>query len=811
MEKRFSFWNILFLLCVIFSSVPLIGQPENNGGETGAEKTKNGNGTETKEQEQPVSKEQETIAEKRRKFLESGQINVIGAKDDDMKKIPGSANVVGKKILKETNPIDSMEALRRVPGATIRYQDAVGLTPNIAFRGVSNEESRKTLILEDGVFTSLSPYGQPESYFIPQIDRMERVEVVKGSGSILFGPTTLGGIVNFVTRKPPEKPTLNLKLIGGTNGYASNLLQYGGTAQSTNTAYDVSYLHTQGNGFRDYQGFNVNDFNVKLMQKIGDKDTVFLKYQMYQQDSQATYLGLTEGLYWKNPKTNPARFDRKHVERQAAVIGHDHSFNDNWKLITRSYWTNVGFQFKQESYSYNNANEIGLPTPPTNNVFAVYAPSPLGNRPGDVIYMQNTTPNRHQFFRTGGLETKLEGKFTLLGFENEISVGARAHYETVNAAYNQFPYPTMDQGLTTQQQTRNAKAYATYVQDSIKLTDRFKMIPGVRYEYISQGVYTHRKFATSTDVAYGLASSVGQNILVNQANETYTKVVLPGFGLTYDLTERFMWFAGAHTAFSPPSFSTILNPSLGLGYKLNAERSNNYETGFRGNITRYFYTQVSTYALFFSNQIVNTNEAGSSIGAVPINAGRSVNRGVESNFVFDFGKFADSRWEVPLEVAYSYTRAVSTTYVPVGTVQNSDGTVSVTNQPLFSVNSAGNTIRVNTNGHYLPYVPMHTFIGAIGFKSPRGFYARLEYQYFDKQYSDLQNTKNQSTDGSQGVVPSYGIWNADFGYEAPGGRWSVFINGKNLEDRVYISGRLPVGIQQGPYRQINIGATLKLD
>ncbi|TGJ99702.1 TonB-dependent receptor [Leptospira semungkisensis] len=792
------------LILLVFVFIPfsfLLSQPnDSNNGSSDEDTSK-----------KETSPSEESVNEKRRRFLESGQINVIGSKDDDIKKIPGSASVIGKKILKETNPIDSMEALRRVPGATIRYQDAVGLTPNIAFRGVSNEESRKTLILEDGVFTSLSPYGQPESYFIPHIDRMERVEVVKGSGSILFGPTTLGGIVNYVTRKPPEKPTFNAKVIGGMNGYASGLLQYGGTSQATNTAYDISYLHTQGNGFRDYQGFKINDFNIKLMQKIGEKDTVFLKFQSYNQDSQATYLGLTQGLYWKNPKINPAKYDHKAIDRQAAVIGHDHTFNDNWKMITRAYWTNVGFKFRQESFSYNSQTDFGFASRPPDNAFGVYAPGLIGNQAGDVIYMLDSTPNRNFFFKTGGLETKVEGKFVTFGIEHEIAFGARVHSENVNAANNVFPYPNMTQGITTQQQNRNSRAFATYVQDSIKVTGKFKVIPGVRYENIHQNVYTHRRLATSADVVSGAASSVGQTLLVSEANDSVTRVVLPGIGLTYDITERFMWFSGAHTAFSPPTFSTLQNPAVGIGYKLSAERSNNYETGFRGNITRYFYTQVSTYALFFSNQIVNTNEAGSLTGAVPINAGKSVNRGVESNFVFDFGKFYQSRWEVPLEITYSYTKAISTTYQPIGTVQNADGTVSVTNQPQLAINSSGNVIKVNTNGNYLPYVPMHTFIGGIGFKSPQGFYARMEYQYFDKQYSDLQNTKNQSTDGSQGVVPSYGIWNADFGYEVPGGRWSFFVNGKNLQDRVYISGRLPVGIQQGPYRQINIGFTLKLD
>ena len=130
-------------------------------------------------------------------------IHVIGNKKEDLKKIPGSAYIIDKKYLEEASPTDPMEALRRSPGASVRFQDAAGLTPNIGFRGVSNEESRKTLILEDGILTSLSPYGQPESYYSPSIERMERIEIIKGSGSILFGPNTIGGIVNFVTKRPP--------------------------------------------------------------------------------------------------------------------------------------------------------------------------------------------------------------------------------------------------------------------------------------------------------------------------------------------------------------------------------------------------------------------------------------------------------------------------------------------------------------------------------------------------------------------------------------------------------------------------------
>ncbi|PJZ68236.1 TonB-dependent receptor [Leptospira perolatii] len=815
LSNRFLFLLLFLILPIaIFPQEPNEGNPtqdspKNGKTETnGNEETPNGKTTGNGNGQNGSGKKEESLEEKHRRFLEAGQINVIGSKDDDLKKIPGSANVIGPKVLKESNPVDSMEALRRVPGATLRYQDAAGLTPNIAFRGVSNEESRKTLILEDGVLTSLSPYGQPESYYSPQLDRMERVEIIKGSGAILFGPSTLGGIVNFVTRKPPVKPTFDMKVIGGNNGFFSTFMQYGGT--QGNTGYDVSYLHKEGKGYRDFQGFRVDDFYGKLVHKLGEKDTISLKVGHNDQDAQSTYLGLTQGLFWANPRINPAKYDRKILTRDSIVISEEHSFSKDWKLVSRLYGTNATRNWQRQDWSYNNLDEFGRPALPPGDTFAIFAPRPIGNRPGDVIYMRNSSPQRNQFFRTGGVELRLEGTFRTFEIKHELIFGSRAHYEDSEVRFVQVAYPFLDKGFTTTSQMRMSRAYSAYIQDTISLTEKFKVIPGVRYEHITQGVYNTRRPATAKDVLDGRAGTEGDIILVQLGGETYTKILLPGMGLTYDLTRDFVWFAGAHTGFSPPTFSTAISPS-GADYRLKAEQSNNYETGVRGNITRYFYMQTAVFAMYFQNQIINTSEVGAEAGSRPVNSGKSIHRGVENSFAFDFGKFSGSRWEVPLEINYTYLDARSVTYVGIPTVTNADGSVTIQNRPSMELDANGNILKVDTNRNILPYAPRNTFLVSLGCKSPIGVFARAEYQYFDKQFSDLQNRKNESADGNSGVIPAYGIVNANMGYEAPGGKWSVFINAKNLQDRHYISGRLPIGIQQGPYRQINIGVSFKFD
>ncbi|MCB1178761.1 MAG: TonB-dependent receptor, partial [Leptospiraceae bacterium] len=510
-------------------------------------------------QDDPPSKKdtkptKEEMMKKWEEMSKKTSINVIGDGKDSLKKIPGSATLIDKKTLEETQPIDAMEVMRRVPGASIRYMDSAGLTPNISFRGVSNEESRKTLFLEDGVLTSLSPYGQPESYYFPNIDRMERVEVVKGSGSILFGPSTIGGIINFVTRKPPLTPKFTNKTIGGENGYFSNLMQYGGTWGKT--AVDVSYMHKKGNGYRDYNAFHANDIYMKLIHQFNDSHTVTMKIGHNDQKAQASYHGLTQGLYWKNYRINPARFDRKEVSRDSIVLGHEFQISENNKLITKAYATGARRDWQREDFGYNNLNQFGRASiPPATDLFATYAPGPIGNRPGDIMYMRGTAPMRNQGFSTAGIETKLESKFTLLEMTHELDVGLRAHGERnkINFKQNYSPlnYPFVRDGFPYSQQNRAIRAYAAYIQDRISITQKFKIIPGVRYEYVSQGVYTTRRKSTARDVTQNLAARVGDVIFVDKGTESYTKIALPGFGVTYDITNSYTWFAGAHKSFSP--------------------------------------------------------------------------------------------------------------------------------------------------------------------------------------------------------------------------------------------------------------------
>ncbi len=142
--------------------------------------------------------------------------------------------------------IGANEVFRNVPGVNVRDEEGQGLRPNIGIRGLDPTRSRKVLMLEDGVPIALAPYGEPELYYNPPIDRMKRIEILKGSGSILFGPQTVGDVINYITRQPPRIPTFSARIQGGSNDFYSGLFSYGGTWGDVGVDGQLTDIHQKG-------------------------------------------------------------------------------------------------------------------------------------------------------------------------------------------------------------------------------------------------------------------------------------------------------------------------------------------------------------------------------------------------------------------------------------------------------------------------------------------------------------------------------------------------------------------------------------
>src|SRR5688500_4964771 len=143
----------------------------------------------------------------------------IAGSHERLRRIPGSVAVVDRETLEDSAVMTTNEALRKVAGVHVRDEEGFGLRPNIGIRGLNPTRSSKVLLLEDGIPFTYALYGDNASYYHPPIDRFERLEVLKGGAQIAHGPQTVGGVINYLTPRPPAQPTGSLTVTGGNRSY----------------------------------------------------------------------------------------------------------------------------------------------------------------------------------------------------------------------------------------------------------------------------------------------------------------------------------------------------------------------------------------------------------------------------------------------------------------------------------------------------------------------------------------------------------------------------------------------------------------
>ncbi len=142
------------------------------------------------------------------------------------------------------------QVLAKVPGIHIWENDASGIQIGIAARGLSPNRSWEFNVRQNGYDIAADPFGYPEAYYNPQLQAVQRIEVVRGQGALQYGPQ-FGGLVNYILRngsdinKPCEFET---QQTAGSNNLINSYNAIGGKKGKVN--YYSFYDHRNGDGWR---------------------------------------------------------------------------------------------------------------------------------------------------------------------------------------------------------------------------------------------------------------------------------------------------------------------------------------------------------------------------------------------------------------------------------------------------------------------------------------------------------------------------------------------------------------------------------
>jgi Fe(3+) dicitrate transport protein len=693
------------------------------------------------------------------------EITVIGSKRAALQRIPGSAELVGQETLLRTAPIAADEVFRKIPGVNVQSEEGMGMRANIGIRGLSPDRSRTVLMLEDGVPIALNPYGEPEMYYTPPIERMERIEVVKGSGSIVFGPRTIGGVVNYVTPNPPLAPIARADLQAGAGGFARVLASYGGTWG--NAGSYTSLLHRRAD---DISGLNfrVSDLTSKLAFDTGERSRLGAKVGIYDETSNSTYVGLTEAMFAENPHQHPASDDLLHVRRLAASATHDLVLGRGATLRTTGFGNTTFRNWSRQNFSRTDG--------------------------GTTLTFQPGTGNRDRSFEVLGLEPRLQWNHRPFGIRNETDAGVRVLREKAYDGFTMGTTGTARNGTLRDYEVRTGMAYSAYLQNRFFLHgETVQVVPGVRFESFDYERHIQVARVERIHPQTGARTFLPENVDVRKGDDV--SAVIPGIGLTWNPSQRVTLFGGAHRGFAPPRVKDAMVVSQEpvapeeapiaevVSLQLDAERSINSELGIRSRPFDGVSMEATAFMLDFSNQIIAPSlSAGSAAGADLANQGETTHRGFESSLSVDVGILAG--WPVSL-VAEARNTLVRSEFAA----------------DRFMVAPGGDT--VNVKGNRLPYSPEHTWTLGLALEHRGGVGIRVDGTRVGDQYGDNFMTVQADPTGRRGLIPAYTVWNVAASYPVAG--TTLFGTIKNVRDETYIASRRPDGIKAGLPRMLQLG------
>ncbi len=683
------------------------------------------------------------------KYLSDVTVVGRGSKTDyqQMPEIVGTNIYAGKKnalivldnVQGNVSNNSMRQVLAKVPGIHVWESDPSGIQIGIAARGLSPNRSWEFNIRQNGYDISADPFGYPEAYYNPQLQAVQRIEVVRGAGALQYG-AQFGGMVNYILRNGSEinkKIEFETQQTVGSNGLFNTYNAIGGHSKKIH--YYSFFDHRNGDGYRANSRFN-------------------------------TDAGFGSVTYSFSPKmTLTAELMHSHIRSQQAGGLTDIQFEENTRQSLRSRnwfditWTNPALILNVQINHHTLWNTKLFATIGNRNSVG-YLPA-AGIVATDSINPATGTYNKRALnkdqYRNLGLESRIINDYALAGMKNTISGGIRLYAGRTHrlADPNNKPTGSTGTGYELTQigpylrdisfESRNG---AAFVENIFRITTKLLLIPGIRYEWLEGR-------ANGQDV-----NGAGTPLALQRVTKS-RGFVIAGVGAEYHVNKNTECYANYTQAYRPIQFANLQAPPTTNLIDANLQDSKGYniDLGYRGKIKSYLQFDVSFFYLQYNNRVGNVAVSSTSGNYTLVtNVGASTSKGVES-----YAEISLLRVLQPKESKASI--------IVFGSYSFLDASYS------------SNHKDANTKGKKVENAPANIFRGglSVGFQD---FLITGQLSYTDKTFSDANNTVAPSSNGNNGLIPSYHIADLTAAYKiSPQIKLKAGIN--NVFDAKYFTRR----------------------
>lgn len=260
------------------------------------------------------------------------------------KEVASSYTIITAKDIETHQYQTIIDALKSVPGLSVAQSGSTGTLTSIFSRGAS---SNQTLVQINGIAINdpSSPGGAANIASIP-LDNVERIEIIRGPQSALYGSQAMGGVVNIITKSGTREPVTSLRIEGGTLGTLNTSASTGGHAASTDYFFSMTREATKGSDATpsrlhgaqgsERDGNEVHSGSAALKTRLNDtlSASTFLQYS----DADTDFDSDGMDAFFANTYQNPdSKLRSKKLLTNASLDG---SFHDGqWAPTLRIGYT----------------------------------------------------------------------------------------------------------------------------------------------------------------------------------------------------------------------------------------------------------------------------------------------------------------------------------------------------------------------------------------------------------------------------------------------------------------------------------------
>jgi iron complex outermembrane receptor protein len=537
----------------------------------------------------------------------------IGTRTDTpLRDIPASIQVVPQQIIEDQQATRLIDVLQNVPGVA-----QAGVSP----RTFSNVFTIRGFNASGNILINGLP--DPNAQAVSFGANIERVEVLKGPASVLFGQGQLGGAVNLVTKQPLSEPFYSIDASIGSYGFYRGAVDLSGPLNQERTVlYRLNASAQTTESFIDFYEQQRYLLAPVLSWQISDRTQLTLEAEYSRIEGPFDFGIPAEGSVLPNPNGEISRNrfvsepDIDNSQNRAFRVGFDlnHRFSDNWQM--RSVFRTSLLRLDREIVFPESLEDDGRTL---NRGFS-------RQDYNDNIYNLDTYFTGQ--LTTGSIQHELVAGINLFrqDTDNINLLGSIAPLDVFNPVYGASPSAVE----TSSDLTNRTQQLGVYVQDLVSLTDNLKILLGGRFDIASQD------FENFTDSIEDFSQE-----------EAFS----PRVGIVYQPIEPISLYASYSRSFQQAT--SVFSPA-----EAEPERGTQYEVGVKADLSDRLSATLAFYDLTRSNlPTPDPDNPGFSI-----QVGEQRSRGIE----FDVSGEILPGWNIIAGYAYTDARIIEDNDFEVG-------------------------------------------------------------------------------------------------------------------------------------------------